>query len=354
MLDLSADQHTMFFTDRSPTAAPVIHRFDVRTGTNLPDFAAVPGATRTIADLKLLPPGDGSGGAIVADTANIVRVDGSGRVVKTYDVPGQDTWFGIALDPDGRSFWAQTTTPGNVFRFDITSGRVDRGPLPSAANAFGICVKGTRTAALDNAPPAVRIVSPAQGATFHVGNRVAAAYSCADDALGTGLASCAGPVAPGAPIDTASPGGKTFTVTATDGAGNATQSTHAYTVFPKRRRGRVSLELTFNGRSRPRGALLLTSVKITHVTKGARVEARCKGGKKKGCPFKRKKVSKARRHNVAKLLRGHVLQQRAVLELRATKRRSIGAVADLRVRRGTATLRFLCVPAGKRKPQRRC
>jgi hypothetical protein len=54
-------------------------------------------------------------------------VNGNGNVVATYDRPTQDTWFGIALDPDGRSFWAQTSTPGSVFRFSIDSGAVDRG-----------------------------------------------------------------------------------------------------------------------------------------------------------------------------------------------------------------------------------
>src|SRR5689334_12540617 len=181
MLDLSADQRTMFYTDRSATAAPAIHRFDVRTGTNLADFANLGSGTRTIADFKLLPPGDGSGGAIVADTTTIKRVDGQGRVVKTYDAPGQDTWFGIALDPDGKSFWAQTATPGAVFRFNIASGAADRGPLPSAAMAFGICVRGTRTAAIDNAPPTITITRPAEGETFRVGERANAAYSCVDD-----------------------------------------------------------------------------------------------------------------------------------------------------------------------------
>src|SRR5919198_849972 len=151
LIDLSADQRTMFYVDRSGTAAPAIHRFDVVSGANLSDFANLGGGVRTLADLKLLPPGDGSGGLIVAQTADIKRVDGAGNVVQTYDVAGQDTWFGIALDPDGKSFWAQTSTPGAVFRFNIASGAVDRGPLPSAATAFGICVRGTRLAALDNA-----------------------------------------------------------------------------------------------------------------------------------------------------------------------------------------------------------
>ena len=351
LLDLSADQRTMFYTDRSLGAAPVIHRFDVRSGTNLPDFADLGSGTRTIADFKLLPPGDGSGGAIVADTTTIKRVNGSGQVVKTYDAPGADTWFGIALDPDGKSFWAQTTGPGAVFRFNIASGAADRGPLPSAASAFGICVRGTRTAAIDNAPPTITITKPAEGETFRVGERAMASYSCTDDRFGTGIASCAGPVASGARIDTSSPGLKTFKVDASDVAGNTATLTHTYLVSRTRR---VALSVVFKGRSQPHGALLLTSLKITRLTKGARVELRCKGGKKKGCPFKRKKVSRPKRRNLAKLLKHHVLKQKAVLEFRATKRHFIGAVADLKISKGTATLRFLCLPPGKKTPRRRC
>ena len=178
LIDLSADQRTVFYTDRAPTAPPVVHRFDVESGANLPAFADL-GGTARIADVKLLPPGDGSGGAIVAQTTTIKRVNGAGDVVATYDRTGEDSWFGIALDPDGQSFWAQTNAPGNVYRFNIATGTVDRGPLASAGSAFGICVKGSRTAALDNAPPSVSISTPAEGATFQQGQDVKAAFSCA-------------------------------------------------------------------------------------------------------------------------------------------------------------------------------
>ena len=351
MLDLSADQRTMFYTDRSTTAAPVIHRFDVRTGTSLPDFADLGSGTRTIADFKLLPPGDGSGGAIVADTTTIKRVDGHGRVVKTYDAAGQDTWFGIALDPDGKSFWAQTATPGAVFRFNIASGAADRGPLPSAAMAFGICVRGTRTAAIDNAPPTITITRPADGETFRRGERAVASYSCADDSHGTGIASCTGPVPSGGRLDTASTGTKTFKVNAADVAGNTATLTHTYIVA---RSGRVVLSIVFRGRSQPHGGLRLTSLKITRLTRGAHVQLRCTGGKRKGCAFKRRNVSKPKRTNLAKFLKRRGLKQGAVLQFRATKRRFIGAVANLTVRRGTGGLKFLCLPPGKSKPRRRC
>ena len=64
---------------------------------------------------------------------------------------------------------------------------------------------------------------------FTVGQVVLADYDCADEAGGSGLATCAGPVADGDPIDT-SLGTHTFTVNATDVAGNPGGATATYLV----------------------------------------------------------------------------------------------------------------------------
>ena len=58
-----------------------------------------------------------------------------------------------------------------------------------------------------------------------------AAYSCADDANGTGVQSCVGSVASGAPLDTGSPGTKSFSVEAQDNAGNRAKVSRAYAVL---------------------------------------------------------------------------------------------------------------------------
>jgi virginiamycin B lyase len=90
-------------------------------------------------------------------------------------------------------------------------------------------VTNTYTVFADETAPTVDVSSPADGASFLVGTRVVARYSCADEG-GSGLASCDGPVAPGDAIDTASPGTHDFTVTASDGAGNRASVTRHYTV----------------------------------------------------------------------------------------------------------------------------
>ena len=59
---------------------------------------------------------------------------------------------------------------------------------------------------------------------------VTADYSCADEAGGSGIASCVGTVADGAPVDTSTLGEHTFTVDASDNAGNSTSRSVTYTV----------------------------------------------------------------------------------------------------------------------------
>jgi hypothetical protein len=78
--------------------------------------------------------------------------------------------------------------------------------------------------------PSAQVSSPSDGATYTLGQIVAADYVCRDGAGGPGIRSCAGPVASGAPIDTSQPGRHTFTVTATSIDGQRSEVTVQYTV----------------------------------------------------------------------------------------------------------------------------
>ena len=60
--------------------------------------------------------------------------------------------------------------------------------------------------------------------------QVLADYECADEPNGSGLDSCDGSVADGAAVDTGSLGQKTFTVDASDHAGNTESTSVSYTV----------------------------------------------------------------------------------------------------------------------------
>ena len=72
--------------------------------------------------------------------------------------------------------------------------------------------------------------TPAAGATYELGAQVLADYACADEPNGSGLDSCDGSVADGAAVDTGSLGQKTFTVNASDHAGNTESKSVSYTV----------------------------------------------------------------------------------------------------------------------------
>jgi hypothetical protein len=105
-----------------------------------------------------------------------------------------------------------------------TEGTTAIGPVtitapnsPSASVTFG-------NVKIDRTPPTITVTTPAVNATFTVGQVVTPVFSCADTLSGS--ASCL--VA--TPIETTTPGAKTFTVNAIDGAGNTFTRSVAYTV----------------------------------------------------------------------------------------------------------------------------
>jgi hypothetical protein len=79
---------------------------------------------------------------------------------------------------------------------------------------------------IDRKIPAIAISSPTGSYTLN--QPEAAAYACADQ--GSSIASCAGPVPSGALFTTAAAGVHTFTVAATDGAGNIASKRVSYAV----------------------------------------------------------------------------------------------------------------------------
>lgn len=81
----------------------------------------------------------------------------------------------------------------------------------------------------DVTPPTITLTTPTDGASYTQGQSVLANFNC-NDAGGSGIATCAGTTATGSPIDTGSLGNHSFTVTATDTAGNSASTTASYTV----------------------------------------------------------------------------------------------------------------------------
>lgn len=89
----------------------------------------------------------------------------------------------------------------------------------------------TRASPPDTESPRIVIgTPPTTKATYAQGERVAASYACTDDRA---VASCEGPVAAGAAVDTTQPGTNIpFKVVAVDRAGHTTTATHFYDVRP--------------------------------------------------------------------------------------------------------------------------
>jgi hypothetical protein len=187
-LDLSSDQKTMFYTSEGGR----IMRYDVSgAGTQLPDFANIGGYSYA---LRLLPPGDGTGGLLVANNrgdgfSSIKRLDGAGNVVQTYDIPGYPppgsgyAWFSLNLDPNGTSFWAGAYNTHVFYRFNIATGAVEVGPIDTGAGPntpAGICVKDEPTAALNQKIT----VNPLPNATINEGSAYTASGSFSDPNAG--------------------------------------------------------------------------------------------------------------------------------------------------------------------------
>jgi hypothetical protein len=115
------------------------------------------------------------------------------------------TTLATEVNPAGQTLWELSDNTG------LFSYRALRFPAP------------------DKTPPAVTVTTPASGATYTFGQKVASNFSCTDKG-GSSLQTCNGPVTEGASIDTSSSGLHTFSVVATDGAGNTTTVKRTYHV----------------------------------------------------------------------------------------------------------------------------
>lgn len=81
----------------------------------------------------------------------------------------------------------------------------------------------------DTTPPKAVIVTPVSGASYTQNKIIKASYSCTD--WMSKIATCTGTVANGASINTSTPGQKTFSVKATDLAGNTSNISRSYIVL---------------------------------------------------------------------------------------------------------------------------
>jgi virginiamycin B lyase len=193
----------------------------------------------------IAPGPDGAMWFTAPGSNSIGRITTAGSVTE-FAIPTPSSLpAGITLGPDGAMWF--TEQGGNRLARIGADGTIVEHPLPtdwsgpsgvaggpdgnvwfteSSVSAIG----RLQLVQPDTTPPAVTIVAPAEGAAYLVGQVALADFVCADEG-GSGLASCAGTVDDGVPLDTSTPGIRRLSVTATDGAGNVVTQTRSYIVF---------------------------------------------------------------------------------------------------------------------------
>ena len=227
-IDLAADQCTMYL-QRPGWTMSTTERWNACTGTFVDVFHDSHTDDETANAVRLLP--DGS---VLMKNPDVIRVDQTAAVVRTYSFPECTLFWPESLSPSGGSFYAGCSGQG-VYEVDVATGARVRA-LPFLRTPMTV-MGGFRAAAAgapppaDATPPTIDIDVPVDGGTITVGESVTVDYSCADSG-GSGLASCAGPVPDGAILPLAAPGSHTFTVNASDGAGNTASATVHYEIAP--------------------------------------------------------------------------------------------------------------------------
>jgi len=202
---LGSRTFTVTATDRAGYTASRTHTYRVVDGTNPTVTVTSPAAAATYP----------LGAVIEADYTCADEVGGSGLTLSGGCVG--TVADGAPLD---------TSTLG------------EHGFAVTATDRAGNTQTVTRTYTVaDAGEPQVELISPADGTVYTRGAVVTAAFACADDPGGSGLAptdGCVGPVRPGQRIDTMALGEQRFSVTATDNAGNTTTVVSTYMVVRNR------------------------------------------------------------------------------------------------------------------------
>jgi hypothetical protein len=303
-----------------------------------------------------------SGGGATTTFGPLVAFDPSGGATAIWSGPSPDvagTQVQVARRPPGSNqpFGAVTTlstddpSESPAIAFDGEGNAIavwehhSVGP-PSTVLEY---------AGFDAAPPDIRSVSAPSGAagktlsfSANVSDRWSAStvsWNFGDGGTATGTA---------VTHKYTKHGSYTVVLTARDAVGNASTASRSVAIAGGHKpTPRVKLSVTFHASGGRHGSARFKSLAIK-VSSGTKVKVLCIG-KHKGCPFKAKTVKTKRgKADVAKLLKHHRLAAGAILEIRATKRGTIGRVANLTVQHGTGVLSFLCLPIGKRKARAHC
>ena len=195
------------------TSTAGLHRFSV-TATDIAGRQRTVTVIYTVLDftpptLTLTTPTDGAsyelGDSVMVDFA---CSDGAG---------GSGIQYCNATQPNATPL--DTSRPGT---FTFQAFALDQ--------AFNGTTKTVTYRVVDSLPPSINIKTPADGASYSLGDHLTINYSC--DAA-SGVQSCTGTAPSGTDLDTTQTGSYSFRVSATDAAGNTTTATTTYNIVDR-------------------------------------------------------------------------------------------------------------------------
>ncbi|MBI1787348.1 MAG: hypothetical protein HYR60_07335, partial [Acidobacteria bacterium] len=161
---------------------------------------------------------------VIDVTAPVITASAGAYVSGTWTNQNVVVTFACTDEPGGSGV-ASVTPPVTVStqgaNQSVTGTCTDNAGNSASATFSGINI--------DKTAPVITITTPASGAGYALNAVVNASFACTD--TGSGVATCSGTVANGAAIDTGALGQKTFTVNASDNAGNTATLSYTYTVI---------------------------------------------------------------------------------------------------------------------------
>jgi hypothetical protein len=142
-LDLSGDQCVMYYTSETTS----IYRYNVCTGIQMPDFVDnLPGICYQVR-VRL------NDQVMAACTEAVVRLSPAGAILATYPASGYGSasfFYGLALSPDGTTFWTADWSGPNIYHIDIASGMLlssFQSPSVGGVSDAGLSIYGEPRAA---------------------------------------------------------------------------------------------------------------------------------------------------------------------------------------------------------------
>ena len=148
-VEMDCNDSIIYYT----TLREKVKRYNVVTRQQLSDHANLTGSVSWLFAMRLL--GDNTMLVVAADHL-VKRLDSSGIVIKTYGPTNTNSYFGLAVTPDEKSFWVGGLAfYGPMHKYDIASGNVVDSFLagPQGINIHGIAIYGDEAKNCKQLPP---------------------------------------------------------------------------------------------------------------------------------------------------------------------------------------------------------